>query len=88
MLNPQELDSQSVIKIDRWIDIESEECKNLDENYSLSKKWMKMLMESNYLKSDSLGRLWCHSENGNFFPYHFEVGTKLYGFRLSKVAAN
>jgi hypothetical protein len=87
-MNPKELDKQSPIKIDQWLDIDSEDCKDRDPDHSLTKKWFKIGVEDNFLYVDSLGRIWGMGEKGYFYPYHFNVGKKLYGYRMSVMAAN
>ena len=87
-ITPADLDKQSPIKIDKWLDIDSEECKEKDPDRALSKKWMKICMEDGFLFTDSLGRVWGRGETGVCFPYHFNVGKRLYGFRVSAKAAN
>jgi len=88
--SPSELDKQSKIKIDRWIDLYSEECRMLDENYNFTMKIVKMLLlkEPAFLFSDLTGRLWGKGENEIFYPFHFEYGNKLIGYKISKRAAN
>ncbi len=86
--NPTELDNQSNVKIHRWVDLDSEEIRMLDDNIDLTKKWYKMLF-GDYMFADSLGRLWCRGETSDkWFPYHFENSGKNYGIRVSKKAAN
>ncbi len=87
---PSELDAQSKIKISRWIDVESAECKKIDDNYALTKRIIRMLYEQEpaYLFTDQNGRLWGRGEDNLFYPYHFTYGKKFIGFRLSKKAAN
>jgi len=85
----KELDAQSKIKIDRWIDIDSEECKELDDNHSLTKRWLKLgFEEPAYFFADSLGRVWGKGVDGIYYPFHFNKGKILIGYRLSKMAAN
>ena len=86
---PQELDAQSKIKIDRWIDVDSEECRDKDDNYAFTKKCIKLgFQEQAYLFTDLHGRIWGKGQDGYFYPFHFEYGKKLIGYRLSKKAAN
>ena len=87
-LSPAVLDQQSEVKIDKWIDINSEECKDKDDNLKLTKSWLKMGVEDGYLQADRLGRIWGKGKEGKFYPYHLEYGKKLYGIRLAVVAAN
>jgi len=90
ILSPKELDTQSKIKISKWIDVESEECRALDDNYALTKKMIRMLYEKEpaYLFTDQRGYLWGMGEDGRYYPFHFEYQGKLIGYRLSKKAAN
>lgn len=89
ILKPTQLDEQSSVKIDEWLDIDSDKCKSVDDNRPLTKKWLSMLMEDNTLQLDSLGRVWGRSEDtGKWFPYHLESGGKLYGIRVAKKADN
>jgi len=86
--SPRELDTQSPVKIDRWVDIDTQEWRDLDEDPALTKKMMKIGFEANVLFTDSMGRIWGKGEGGKYYPFHFDKGPKLYGFRLSKKAAN
>jgi hypothetical protein len=85
--SPKELDAQSKIRIDEWVDVESERCKEIDDDYALTKRIVKMLYPE-YLFTDTLGRLWGRGEDNLFYPYHFTYGKKQIGFRLSNKAAN
>jgi hypothetical protein len=87
-LSPSILDEQSEVKIDKWIDINSEECKDKDDNLPLTKKWLKWGIEDNFLFADRNGRVWGKGNEGKYYPYHLEYGKKLYGIRLAQVAAN
>jgi hypothetical protein len=87
-LPPAELDKQSPVKVDEWLDIESEKCKDKDPDLSLTKKWMKMGFESGFLFLDSLGRVWGVGNRKVFYPFHFNIGKVIYGFRIAKKAAN
>ncbi len=84
--SPKSLDTQSKIKIDRWVEIDSEECSNLDPDVKLARGWVKKFL-GDFLFTDNDGRIWGESDNG-YYPLHFEVGTRLYGYRISKKAAN
>ncbi len=91
MRTGQELDAQSPVKIDRWIDVDSEECKDMDETPDFTRKIMRIGFEDGWLFTDLQGRIWGHAkneENGPFFPFHFEWGSQLIGYRISKRAAN
>jgi hypothetical protein len=87
-LSPEELEKQSPIKIDEWVDIDSPKALELDPDHKLTKKWLKIGFEDKFLFTDSRGQIWGRGNDGRFFPYHFNVGKKLYGFRLSTLASN
>ena len=87
--SPQELDAQSPIKINRWVDIDSEEFYELDEDPGLTKKFLRLgFQEPAFFFTDTLGRIWGKGENGKYYPYHFNRGKTLYGYRMAKKAAN
>lgn len=88
--SPPELDKQSKIKIDRWLDVDSSECRELDNNYVFTKKIIRQLydQEPAYLFTDQNGRLWGRGENNAYYPFHFTSFGKNIGYRLSKKAAN
>lgn len=89
-MNPKELDAQNIIKIDEWVDIDSERWREVDDNPSFTKKIIRLgFEEPPFLFADTLGRLWGKSkETERYFPFHLEYGKKLIGFRISKKAAN
>ena len=88
-LSPKELDSQSKIRIDRWIELDSEECRSLDDNYAFTKQCLKLgLEEPAMLAFDSSGRIWGRGVDNVFYPFHMEYKGQLIGYRLSKKAAN
>lgn len=87
-LKPTELDSQSPVKIDEWLDIDSDRCKQVDDNRPITKKWMAMLMADKTLQTDSMGRVWGQGKEGQWYPYHLESHGKLYGIRVAKQASN
>jgi hypothetical protein len=88
MLSPKELDDQCQIKMDRWIDIFSEEIREMDPDYKLAIKWFKMLQEGpGGLFTDSSGRIWLHGKD-KYYPYHFIYKNQLIGYRISARAAN
>lgn len=90
ILTPNQLDLQSKIVINRWLDVDSAECREIDDNYSLTKKMIKMLHETEpkYLFTDTLGRLWGKGEDGYCYPFHFNYGKELVGYRISRKASN
>lgn len=90
---PAQLDKQSKIKIDAWLDVGSEAHKDRDDNLKLTKEWLKIGLEGGFLFCDSLGRVWgsgAHfgSPHTVYYPYHIEYGKKLYGIRVATKAAN
>lgn len=86
---PKELDAQSKIKIDRWVDIDSEEWRDLDDDPGLTKRLIKIgFQKPEYFFTDSLGRIWGRGEDGFFYPFHFSSYGKNIGYRLPKKAAN
>jgi hypothetical protein len=87
--SPKELDAQSIVKIDEWVDLGSERWRDTDDDPALTKQWVKLLMsEPAYLVADSYGRLWGKRKDGGYDPYHYNYGKKLIGIRLAKKAAN
>lgn len=88
-MTPKELDFQSEVKINRWIDIDSEECKLLDDNIEFTKKVLKIgFGKEPFFILDKEGRIWGKSDNGKYYPFHFEYGKQLIGYRISKKASN
>ena len=88
-LTPHQLDLQSKIKIDKWLDIDSDEVRNLDDNYAFTKKCIKLgFQEPAYMFTDTNGRIWGKGTDGLYYPFHFNRGKILIGYRLSKKAAN
>ena len=86
-LSPQQLDQQSPVKIERWLDIDSEECCAKDPDIALTKKWLRIGLEDKFLFLDTYGRVWGKGKE-KYYPYHFNIGPKNYGFRVAKKAAN
>jgi hypothetical protein len=87
--SPKELDAQSKISIDRWIEVDAEECQKLDNTYAFTKKCIKLgFMEPAYLFSDSDGRIWGKGQDGHYYPFHFTSFGKNLGYRMSTRAAN
>ena len=88
-MSPKEFDEQSVVPIDRWIDLNGEECRRMDDNLSLTKKYIKAGVEGKVISFDSLGRIWLYSEkNKIYYPMHFEYKKLLIGYKISAKAAN
>ena len=90
-MNPIDLDKQSPIKIDRWIDVDSEEWREKDDTPAFTKKCLRYGLEENgFFILDSLGRVWA-KPNGTspfYIPFHFNLRGKTYGYRLTTKAAN
>ena len=88
-LTPTQLDAQSTIVIEKWLNIDSEECKDKDSDIAITKKFLRIGAEDGFLMVDSLGRVWGDSEKGGVhYPFHIEYGKKLYGIRIATSAAN
>ncbi len=85
---PKQLDTQCKVKIDRWIDLYSSECRDMDSDHQTAVKWYKMCLGDTGLFLDTDGRIWGRGKDGYFYPYHFEYGKKLFGYRVSAKAAN
>jgi hypothetical protein len=84
MLKPSELDKQSPVSLDGWVDIDSERFKEVDDNPSFTKKIIRL----GIVNPDSLGRLWGKNKDDVYYPLHLEYGKKKYGIRIAKKAAN
>jgi|GEM_PF-6108288 len=93
-LTPKQLDQQSLVHIDKWVDLGSEEHLYMDNDVALTKKWINMGLKDAetpaFLAVDSSGRIWSAkpNEKGKYYPFHFEYGKKLIGIKNSKVASN
>jgi len=87
-LTAKQLDAQSPIPLDGWLDMNSEECKDKDNNQAFTRKCLRIGMEEGFMHTDSLGRIWCLNNEDVYCPFHFSYGKKLYGFRLAAKAAN
>lgn len=83
-LSDAALDQQSPVKIAKWLDVDSEECRNCDPDLALTKKWIKLLMSGKdpALFTDASGRIWGKGNEGKFYPFHFDYGTLQYGFKI------
>lgn len=88
-LSPKELDAQSPVVLDGWVDLDSERWRETDSDTALTKKWLFMLTrEPAYLFTDADGRVWGEGKDGTYYPYHYEYGSKKYGIRIAWKAAN
>lgn len=70
------------INIDRWIDMDSEEFKQI-EHHAWIYRFTLRAIELDVLTVDSNGHIW-----GKGKPCHAELGGKLVGLRYSKKAVN
>lgn len=87
--SPAALDAQSKIKVHRWIELGSEEWRMLDETPEFTKRIVHLgFQEPAYLFTDLNGRIWGKGEDGYYYPFHFNKGTTIIGYRISKRAAN
>lgn len=89
-INPLELDNQSPIKINRWMNVESEAFKDMDDNEEFTKTILKMGFESpQFLWLDSKGRIWGKgNEKDKYYPLHLTYGGLNIGFMISRTASN
>lgn len=89
-MTPAELDAQSKIKVDRWIEVHSQECKDIDDGlHWFTIKCMNIGFEDGFMFVDTLGRIWGRNrETSECYPFHTEHGKELVGYRLAKKAAN
>lgn len=87
-ISHEELVKQSPVKLDSWVDVDSEEFREKDDDPSLTKKWLKIGFEDKWFFTDARGCVWARGSEGRFLPYHFTYGKKLIGFRIAKTAAN
>lgn len=85
---PAELDRQSRVRIDRWLDVESQECRDLDDMPDFTRQCLRAGADGGFMFVDVLGRIWGRGTGGYFYPFHFEHGSKLYGYRLASTALN
>ena len=87
--SPKQLDAQSRIIVDRWVDLYSDECKVMDDNYQFTMQCVKLgFQEPAYLAVDFFGRIWGKGTDNIYHPFHFEYKNKLIGYKISKKAAN
>jgi hypothetical protein len=88
-MSPQELDKQSLISIDEWLELGSQRCKELDQEPHLTKYMLRFgFMDPPFFFVDTLGRIFGKGKEGRYYPFHIEVGNKKYGFKISARAAN
>lgn len=88
-MTPAELDQQSPVKIDHWIDWNSEESKTLDNARAATKQMIRAGFLKGMMIFDTNGRIWGLNDLDNkFYPLHFKNGDRLIGYRMSEKAAN
>lgn len=88
-MTPTELDSQSPVKVDRWIDFNSEESKTLDTARVVTKQAIRIGFSRGIMMFDTFGRVWgLNDEDKKFYPLHFKKGDQVIGYRMSERAAN
>ena len=89
-LTPDQLNLQCLVPLDGWVEVGSEQAKELDNDHQLAIKWLKMGAEAGWLFIDAHGRIFGKSPGGgeNYYPYHFESYGKKYGYRMAILAAN
>lgn len=71
-----------MVDIKRWIDIDGEEFKSLEDSSTI-RKIINMGLEAGAITLDNNGYMW-NREN----PIHAEKGSELVGIRYSKKAVN
>jgi hypothetical protein len=91
MLKSSEVEKKSIVKINRWVDVDSKEFKEMSSpaEIILTKKVVKAIsFKDSGISTDELGRIWSKNEDGSFWPLHSEIGKEIIGFKVSKMAAN
>lgn len=89
--SPEALDAQSKVKINRWIEMGSEEWRMLDDTPDFTKKILRLGLHhpQPFLFTDTLGRIWGKGSDGKtYYPFHFEHGNQLIGYRISALGLN
>lgn len=71
-----------MINIDRWIDLDSQEAKRI-EQYNFIRKIINVGIESGQIRIDLNGYMWMKE-----FPVHAELDDKLVGLRFAAKAIN
>lgn len=74
-----------MIKIDRWLDIESEEFKKLDDASSI-RQFMLRGLKCEAIKPDNNGNLYTNDNLRN--PLHDKIDGELIGYKWSAKASN
>jgi hypothetical protein len=89
--SPQELDAQSPVDIDEWVDIGSVKFYEIvGEDISSFDYFIRVgFRDPPFLYTDSLGRVWGKLDTSNkWFPFHDLVNGKAYGYRYPGKAIN
>lgn len=89
-MKPVDLDRQSPVKIDRWLDVDSEEFKRIDPDTWVTKQLLRRGLACDALMTDSDGRVWSNpiDPNDKRFPLNFTEGGITYGYRIPERAHN
>ena len=74
-----------MVKVDRWIDIDSAEAQKI-EKYSFVKKIVTIGMEEGIIKANNDGQLWVIRGEGN--PVHADLDGNLVGLLYKAKAPN
>lgn len=85
---PSQLETQSQIKIDEWLEIDSDKWKRLDDTPAFTKKVISYGLEDGWMVINNQGQLYCKWNDKPSVPFHFTLGSKTYGYKMSKRAAN
>lgn len=79
-LNSKDVEKNSKIKIDRWIDINSAEFKKTDKYPAFTKRTLELGLGS-FLFTDELGRIWAKGTDC-YYPFHDEYKGENIGYRI------
>ena len=97
IMSPAELDKQSPVRISRWLDIDSSELKEIDDDRKFTKKIILMGFEEQpgspaWMYTDAQGRIFGwnpKNPDAPHYPLHFTAPSgELIGYKISKKAAN
>lgn len=86
-MKAKDLDAQSTVYISKWVEVDSDECRRLDDNRPFTKKCIRVLEETGNLVVDEQGRIWGRGDT-YYYPLHIEVNGRNYGFKMAKKALN
>lgn len=86
--DPQQLDAQSPVHIDEWVQVGSPLFKKLiGDQFSFDYFTKVGFRDPPFLFLDELGRVWGKSED-KWFPFHDRVHGKNYGYRYANTEQN